>query len=128
MQSIKRWEYQARTTAQIRCVSAKTSACMMELRLCLVVWQDSFIVALTDGEDSTSTVSHEELVRSLQACAIRGLLVVAVGNETPVAVLQSLCACTKEGRLIMASSNEAIAEAFAQVAELIGGQVTVEDF
>ena len=90
----------------------------------------NWIVALTDGEDNRSKIACDRLAANLQSSAfLDGLIIIAVGEGVEKEALQSLCSSTSKGVFVFAEgSKQSIADAFAQVAQLIQGQVVLEDF
>lgn len=92
---------------------------------------NNWIVALTDGDDSTSTqLTCKGLEQRLKvAKELQGLIVIAVGLDVKQEPLARLAKATEKGALVVAGGDpKSIADAFHQAAQMIETHVVLEDF
>jgi tetratricopeptide (TPR) repeat protein len=88
---------------------------------------NDWIIALTDGEDTSSRVNCGDIISILKSTSIN-LITIGVGSDVRTTELQSLAQATKKGMYFAASTdNSSITEAFGKVAAVIQGQVLLED-
>jgi tetratricopeptide (TPR) repeat protein len=89
-----------------------------------------WIVALTDGEDTSSRLPVSQLAANLKAeTSLNGLIVIGVGSDVDQNLLQSLVHNTPQGMFLFAAGDkQSISVAFQQVVEIIRGEVVLEDF
>ena len=86
-----------------------------------------WIMTLTDGEDNSSNIKSDALIKILQSQRIN-LIVIGVGNDVQSAVLEQLCKATPKGFFLTSTDNAAgIRESFAKAAKVIQGQLLLED-
>jgi uncharacterized protein YegL len=89
---------------------------------------NDWIIALTDGEDTSSKLTHSGLMTKLHNLKDTSLIIIAVGVECRLNELESLAKATKQGLCIPASADaKGITEAFGKVVAVIQGQVILED-
>lgn len=93
-----------------------------------------WLVALTDGDDNSSSNSLTRVLSALRAVPDVGLIVIVVGQVTSAVELSRLCDPAQRGGpgvFIHAAEggSAAVSSAFAQVSELISGaEVSVESY
>lgn len=90
-----------------------------------------WIIALTDGEDNSSSMSHEKLIAELANPASNkaSVIVIGVGGDVKESVLEPIAKATERGTYIFATSDKtSMDQAFgAAVSVIEGGQIIVED-
>ncbi len=92
------------------------------------VVDDDWVIALTDGEDNRSKVKPSEIINLLSHRKIN-LVIITIGDLTNEASIKQICQATKGHHIPISMGNDrGIANAFAQVALLISGQVVMESF
>lgn len=89
---------------------------------------DTWVVALTDGQDNASSVKLPDLVREV-AASKSSLIVIGVGSDVELDVLQQLTGASPKGTFVFAEGDQkSIDQAFQRVAAIIQGQVLLEEF
>jgi len=90
--------------------------------------ENDWVIALTDGEDTTSRKPLHTLLDELKASKGLNLIVIGIGSDVKTDELQSIAKTSEKGVYIFADgSKEGITKAFGQVALLIQGQVMLEE-
>ena len=88
---------------------------------------NDWIVALTDGQDSGSKTSLLKTSNLLSSSNVN-LLVIGVGEDVDVNLLQALVKCTKKGAFVFASGDKkSISDAFQEVISHIQGHMMMEE-
>lgn len=88
----------------------------------------SWVVALTDGEDNSSRITHATLLERLEREKGADLIVIGVGSDVDESKLKPLAQATPRGVYIFAEGDKSsIDSAFGEVARIIQGQVVLED-
>lgn len=90
--------------------------------------RDRWIVVLTDGQDNSSSITLSNLLKGIAASKV-GLIVIGVGSEVHVELLQQLSSAASKGAFVFAEGNQrSVDQAFQQVAAIIQGQVLLEEY
>lgn len=90
--------------------------------------RDRWIVVLTDGQDNSSSINFSDLLKDV-AASKAGLIVIGVGSEVHVELLQQLSSAASKGAFVFAEgSQRSVDQAFQQVAAIIHGQVLLEEY
>ena len=88
---------------------------------------NDWIVAVTDGADGNSRKTVSQLQSRLSSSSV-GLIIIGIGSDVETATLEGLTKSTSKGIYVYAEgSKSSIDAAFANVANIITGQVLIED-
>jgi uncharacterized protein YegL len=88
---------------------------------------NDWVISLTDGDDNSSRISDFDLKNEISKSSA-GLVVIGVGGDVDEKALKPLTEITKTGFYIQAGSNfDSISAAFGKVANIIQGQMVLED-
>jgi len=88
---------------------------------------NDWVISLTDGDDNSSRISDFDLKNEITKSSA-GLVVIGVGSDVDEKALKPLTEITKTGFYIKAGSNfDSISAAFGKVANIIQGQMVLED-
>ena len=88
---------------------------------------NDWVISLTDGDDNSSRISDNNLKNEIKNSSA-GLVVIGVGTDVDETALKPLTEVTKTGFYIKAGSNfDSISAAFGKVANIIQGQMVLED-
>jgi len=89
---------------------------------------NDWVIALTDGEDTTSRIAHSQLLIELKKTKGLNLIVIGIGFDVKTEELSAIAKTSEKGVYLFADgSKEGITKAFGQVALLIQGQVMLEE-
>jgi len=85
-----------------------------------------WVIVLTDGEDNGSCIKINDLT-AIIAASHASIIIIGVGADVPVAVLEGLAKSSPNGLYISASGDsQGINDAFDKVIAVIQGQVVLE--
>ena len=85
-----------------------------------------WVIVLTDGEDNGSSIKINDLT-AIIAASHANIIIIGVGADVPVAVLEGLAKSSPNGLYISASGDsQGINDAFDKVIAVIQGQVVLE--
>jgi tetratricopeptide (TPR) repeat protein/uncharacterized protein YegL len=88
---------------------------------------NDWVISLTDGDDNSSRISDFDLKNEIRKSSA-GLVVIGVGGDVDEKAFKPLTEITKTGFYIQAGSNfDSISAAFGKVANIIQGQMVLED-
>lgn len=93
---------------------------------------DNWIIALTDGEDNSSKINSKQLAKKIGLLSIN-MIIITVGSIKTENIIKHLCdSCNKKGKGIfiksLTNNREDISKAFDNVANILTGQLNVDDF
>jgi len=87
-----------------------------------------WLVALTDGEDTNSRKTVDQVVSELKVSSVTGCCVVGLGNSLDTSSLNKLSGSTPQGMFVHARSTAELSAAFKKVGQMIEKEMIFEEF